>query len=214
MQKLKLAIIFVLSIFFSNIFAQAGNNFEGIIKILKTSKTDSIYLTFQIKNNKIRIDEFNKTRKKEKYTIIDLKIPQILFFKPDKKIYTKVSAFQLKNLLDTNTQVLKTGNYKYILGYKCFQWRLIIPDTNTEITYWVSNTKLNIFNEILSLLDSDITGQYFLTIEDHKNVFPLLIVKRSMLREWKSQMEVLEIKKLSINNRVFEIPADYTFFQK
>ncbi len=214
MQKSNLFILFVFLVFSLNIFAQQGNGFEGIIKIMKTNKTDTVYLTFQIKAGKVRIDEFNQAHKKEKYTIVDINIPQIIFLKPDKKIYTKISAYRLKADLDTNTQIIKTGNYKYILGEKCFQWRLKIPALNTEITYWVVSEKYIIFNKILSLMDSDIAGKYFLSIEGHENVFPMLVVERSMLREWKSQIEVLEIKNTSINNHIFEIPGDYKFFQK
>jgi len=214
MQKSNLFILFVFLVFSLNIFAQQGNDFEGIIKIVKTNKTDTVYLTFQIKGNKVRIDEFNQVHKKEKYAIVDVNIPEITLLKPDKKIYSKITAYRFKNTLDTNTQIIKTGNYKYILGKKCFQWRLKIPNLNTEITYWVAFEKYVSFNKILTLLDSDIAGKYFLSIDGHENVFPMLVVERSMLREWKSQIEVLEIQKTSINNHIFEIPDDYTFFQK
>lgn len=64
------------------------------------------------------------------------------------------------------------------------------------------------------MFDSDIAGKYFLSIKGYENVFPMLIVERSLLREWKSQVEVTEIKKIDIDNQQFEIPEDYTLFEK
>ncbi|MCF6243043.1 MAG: DUF4412 domain-containing protein [Bacteroidales bacterium] len=181
---------------------------------MKTNKTDTIFLTLQIKANKLRIDEFNKTQQKRKYAIVDTSTSKIYFLKPEKKIYTKLSVYRLRQNLDTNLIIIKTKNYKNILGKKCYQWRLKIPDKNTEITYWVAAEKYFTFNKILRFLDSDIAGKYFVNINDYQDVFPMLIVERSLLREWKSTIKILEIKNTIIKDAVFEIPKDYKLLNK
>jgi hypothetical protein len=214
MNKLILSILFFLILYRAPVYAQNSNTFEGIIKVVKTNKTDTVTLVFMIKDNKMRINKLNKHQQIEKYAIVNLSIPEIYYLKPDKKIYTKIPSYNLKKSLDTNLVLLKTGNYKTILGEKCYQWRLKIPDINTEITYWVTSKKYPQFYTILDMFDNDITGKYLLSIKGNENVFPMLVVKRSLLREWKSQIKVTEIKKIDINNQEFEIPKDYTLFEK
>ena len=214
MHKLFFSILLFSMLYSAAVYAQNSNNFEGIIKIIKTNKTDTATLVFLIKNNKVRINELNKQQQIEKYVIVNISIPEIYYLKPDKKIYTKIPSYRREKSLDSNSVLLKTDNYKKILGEKCYQWRLKIPDINTEITYWVASKKYPQFYTILDMFDSDIAGKYFLSIKGYKNVFPMLVVERSLLREWKSQVEVTEIKKIDIDNQQFEIPEDYTLFEK
>jgi hypothetical protein len=214
MHKLILSILFFSMVYTFPVYTQNNVDFEGIIRVVKSNKTDTVTLIFMIKDNKVRIDELNKQGQTKKSTIVNIGTPEIYYLKPDKKLYTKITSYRLKESLDTSRILLKTGNYKNILGKKCYQWRLKIPDINTEICYWVSSESYPQFYAILSLIDVNLTEKYFLEIKDSKNVFPMLIVERSLLREWKSQIEVTEIKPMQLDNHIFEIPKNYTFFEK
>lgn len=215
MFKLIFSILLILKFSSVILFAQNSNNFEGIIKLVETSNTDTITFVFMFKNNKVRINELNTKNQIDKFAIININTSEVYYFKPDKKIYTKISSYRLNKTLDTNIIILKTGNYKYILNEKCYQWRLKIPNLNTEINYWVTTKKYPQFYTAMLMLNSrELKGKYFVEIEGSENVFPMLAVERSLLRKWKSQQKVTEIKETPIDNQQFEIPKNYSNLKK
>ncbi len=61
---------------------------------------------------------------------------------------------------------------------------------------------------------SDKNSDYYLRIPETEGIFPMLSVERSILRSWKSKLEVINISKKNMETTLFEIPGNYKQFQK
>ncbi len=212
-----LLIIYLFTAFFStNIYAQS-NKFEGEIVFVRETLKDTSYLSYKIKGTKVRIDELDNNLKTKSYMIIDINAPIIYAVSPSRKLYTNmpIHPWDKENAPQSSFQVLKTENYKYIKGYKCNQWRVRNKKENTEIAYWVAFDQFVFFKKLLSLLNlADKNSEYYLRIPETAGVFPMLSVERTILRSWKSTLEVVNIKKSNMSTGLFEIPGDYKLFEK
>jgi len=213
MLKAILSISFIVVIIFAH--AQENSVFEGKIFLSKYTLTDTLHAILIVKNNKIRLDELNKNNTLKKYTLLDINGPEIYAFNAQRKLYTMLPVHPWSGDAEKKFEVLKTGNYKEILGYKCFQWIVKNKEKNTEVTYWVEKEHFPFFYKMMQLLNiNENTSQFFLEIPEAENVFPLLTVERSLLREWKSKIVITDIQKEPIEDSIFDIPKDYELFEK
>lgn len=211
-----IGIIFLANLFESFSYSQP-NTFEGEIIFVRETLTDTSYFSYKIKGDKVRIDELDNRLKTKNYMIINLDNPKIYAVNPTRKLYTKlpVQPWNHDNNPQSDFQVIKTDNYKYLNGYKCKQWRVRNKKENTEIAYWVADKDFAFFQKLLRLLNrSEKSSEFYLRIPETNGYFPMLSVERSMLREKKSKLEVIKLNKKSMDETLFEIPKDYKAFQK
>jgi len=213
-----------------NIFTFAQNNneinknsskpFEGIIFFSMEMISDTQYYTYYIKNRWVRLDEYNRCKDcktPNNYMIFDLNNKTIAVVSPSRKMYMylNVHPYKKRTDVDENFKILKTNNYKYIHGYKCYQWRVRNKLENTEVSYWVAYDNFDFFVDFLMLFNrSEKHAQYFLLIPDTKGYFPMLSEERTTLREQKMTLRVLNIEKKVLDKNLFVIPKDYKNFEE
>jgi len=197
----------------NNCKAQA---FEGEIVFTKETLKDTTFYSYKVKGNKIRIEELNRQLKMINYMLVDVSKPSVHAINPKRKLYVEMPTHLRLNFKDTTQfTIYKTDNYKNINGYKCFQWRVRNKKEKTEIAYWVCGDFFNYFADFLKLLNREEKSSiYYLHIPDTYGFLPLHAVERSLLREWKSNLEVLKIEKKNLSTALFKIPKDYKMFQK
>lgn len=212
-----LLIIFLfLEFFLPSLYAQS-NKFEGEIVFVKETLIDTSYFSYKIKGSKVRVDELDRNLNTKNYMIIDINAPLIYAVNPARKLYTNmpIHPWDYDNAPQSNFQIIKTENYKYLNGYKCNQWRVRNKKEDTEIVYWVAYDQFTFFKKLLRLINiADKNSDYYLRIPETDGIFPMLSVERSILRSWKSKLEVINISKKNIETTLFEIPNDYKLFQK
>ena len=211
-----LIICLFVALFSPGLYAQ-GNKFEGEIVFVKETLKDTSYFSYKIKGNKVRVDELDRKLNTKNYMIIDINVPLIYAVNPIRKLYTNmpIHPWDKDNDPQSNFQIIKTDNYKYLNGYKCNQWRVRNRKEDTEIAYWVATDKFIFFQKLLRLINiSDKNSDYYLRIPETDGVFPMLSVERSMLRSWKSKLAVIDIRKENMATTLFEIPNDYKLFKK
>jgi hypothetical protein len=197
-------------------FAQDNvRNFEGEILFIKKTLNDTSYISYKIKDHKIRFEELDKNQKIENYFILDLFKRSVFAINPKRKIYADLPVYQWEDKPDTlNYKTQKTGNYKFIKGYKCFQWRVINDSANTEIQFWTISENFSFYSDFQKLLNSsDKFSQYYLNSPGIYGEMPLESVERSILREMRMQMEVVSIEQKKVQSYLFDIPKGYTLFQ-
>jgi hypothetical protein len=209
------------TILLANIFQSFGysqtNTFEGEIVFVRETLTDTSYFSYKIKGDRVRIDELDNEMRTKNYMIVNLDKPKIYAVNPTRKLYTSlpIQPWNHDNDPQSDYQVIKTDNYKYLNGYKCNQWRVRNKAENTEIAYWVADNQFVFFQKLLKLLNrSEKSSEFYLRIPETEGFFPMLAVERSMLREKKSKLEVININQKSMDEALFEIPKDFKVFQK
>ena len=213
----KLLIIFLLVQLLPVSLYSQDSKFEGEIVFVKETLNDTSYFSYKIKNNRVRVEELDSKLNVKNYMIVDVDAPLIYAVNPSRKLYTNmpIHPWDFDNAPQSDYQVIKTQNYKYLKGYKCNQWRVRNKKEDTEIAYWVANDHFNFFQKLLRLINvADKSSNYYLRIPEIDGVFPLLSVERSTLRCWKSKLEVISLKQKDMETSLFEIPQDYKLFQK
>lgn len=211
-------IYFLLIIFSVSAYAQPRINpqqpdvnkpvFEGSIKCVQQNKVDTIFYTFYVKGNKIRVDEDDKGL--ENSLIFDLEKKTIVAISSSKKLYMNMVISPYLDEENEEFKIIKSNNSKIIKGYKCYQWRVRNTEQNTEIAYWVAYDNFEFFEEFLKLWNRrEKQFSFFLKIPDISGVFPMLQVERTLLRDERSRHEVVSIEKKEIKDDVFAIPENY-----
>lgn len=187
------------------------DSFEGKIDIVQKTCYETMYFTYLIQDDNVRIDKFDHDHKILQSLIIDLSKEEVFILSPDKKLYTKLET-TIDNSAETeNFSISKTDNSKLVNGVKCNQWRVKNIDRNTEVAYWVVQDNYYFFNDLIKLLNrTDKTYEFFGKIPETHGFFPMLSVERTLLRKEKLRTSVVNIDEKKIDDSVFTIPEDYT----
>ena len=220
-------IILVCVLAFNNAFAQPQNNtqnsgknsvdenapFEGIIKFVQETFSDTTYYTYYVKDNKIKleINEDCKDCDVSDAMLFDLKNQTIIAMKPSLRMYKDVEIRPYVETTNKDFNIIKNSrNKKKVQGYKCEQWRVKNQKENTEITYWVTEGNYYFFEEFLKLWNrSEKQSRYFLQVKSTNGFFPILSVERSTFREKRMKLQVIKLERKPLEESIFEIPAEY-----
>lgn len=190
-----------------------SKQFEGKIKFVQETLEDTLYYTYYIKGNFVRLDVLDECKgctKTDNYMIFDLTANSITAVKPSRKMYISVPPKPYVDNKDENFQIVKSKNNKKIQGYKCYQWRVKNKEQNTEVSFWVAQDNFNFFENFLRLWNrSEKHAVYFLQIPETGGYFPLLSEERTTLREQKMTLRVIEISKQDLDPTIFVIPKDF-----
>jgi hypothetical protein len=190
-----------------------NKQFEGKIHFVQESLEDTLYYTYYIKNNIVRLDVMDDCKgckNSDNYMIFDLKNNSITAVKPSRKMYINVPPKPYIDNKDQNYQIIKSKNNKKLQGYKCYQWRVKNKLQNTEVSYWVAQDNFSFFEDFLRLWNrSEKHAVYFLQIPESTGYFPMLSEERTTLREQKMTLRVLEISKQDIDPNFFIIPKEF-----
>ncbi len=207
MKKILIAILLLIT---SVCFA---NEFEGKISIVKKTHSDTIYYNYSVKSNKIRIDELDKNNSITQTYIINTQDSSVFVINYNEKAYKKLNtSTEYEN--KSNIEIINTGIFKYINGYKCYQWRVRDVSKNSEIAYWLAEGNFNFFSPIAKfrLLSEDILS-YYSSLLASTNAIPLLVEHRTILRDEKATYAVSNIDKSPINDATFLIPKAFKFYK-
>jgi len=206
---------FLLSIFLFFLgFSSFCQDFEGKIFLISNSMYDTLYYTYTVKGNYVKIDEFNKQKKLTKALIINTENKSIIAINPAKKLYTKIPVPDSQTESDEQGfDIIKTTNFKDINGYKCNLWRVRNRELNTDVSYWVAIDKFSFFDELIKTLHTNEKYlSFFLKLPSLDGAMPMLSVERTLLRDEKMSMSVLEVSKKRINDSLFLVPNDYKYY--
>lgn len=191
--------------------------FEGSIKFIQETISDTNYYTYYVKGNMVRLDVHSNCSncEEENRLLFNIKEGSINALHPKRKLYMTLSAHPFVPVEDKNFKVIRTKNYKYIHDYKCYQWRVKNKEQNTEVTYWVVDDKFDFFDDFLRLWNrSEKHSKYFLQIPETNGFFPMLSVERTSLRDQKMRLEVLEVNKSELPEEMFLIPDDFQIYDQ
>lgn len=190
-----------------------SKQFEGKIKFVQETLEDTLYYTYYIKGNYVRLDVLDECKgctKTDNYMIFDLSSNSIMAVKPSRKMFINVPPKPYVDSKDQNFQIVKSKNNKKIQGYKCYQWRVKNKEQNTEVSFWVAQDNFNFFENFLRLWNrSEKHAVYFLQIPETNGFFPMLSEERTNLREQKMTLRVIEISKQNLDPTIFLIPKDF-----
>lgn len=208
--------IFSLTILLFSLYqAKSQDPFEGSIFFIKLTNVDTSYYAYHVKGDMVRVDELDKKKVIVNSLLVNLKSEDMTAISPSKKMFMKLRSNPFVPQEDKNFEIIKTKNKKNILGYECLQWRVKNKAQNTEITYWVANDNFCFFGDLLKILNrSEKQARFFLQIPGTKCIGALQSEERTLLRDSKMKLSVIDIKRTKLENSLFKIPENYKNFER
>ena len=189
--------------------------FEGKIKFVRITETDTTYFSYLVKGDKVKFISYDPCISKEEmqeYLLFDLSKKTITAVKPSFRTYIVLQNKPYVPLPKEEFRIIKSRNHKDILGKKCYQWRVKNKKENAEVAYWVNNKyNYDFFIPLLTLWNRvEKHAEYFLQISKSNGVFPFLSTERSVVRDFRMKLAVVEINYQPLDDDIFIIPSDYT----
>lgn len=202
-------------VLFFQLVSNAQKGFEGSIFFVKISNVDTSYFAYHVKGDMVRVDELDKRKEIINSLLVDLKSQDMIALSPSRKMFMKLHSNPYVPKEDKSFEIIKTKNKKKIMGYECIQWRVKNKALNTEITYWVADDSFCFFGELMKILNrSEKQAKFFLQIPDVSCNGPLLSEERTLLRDSKMTLSVIDIKKTKLDNSLFQIPTNFKNFER
>jgi len=190
--------------------------FEGKIKFARITQTDTTYFSYLVKGDKVKFISYDpciQDEEMQEYLLFDLTKKKIVAVKPAFRTYIVLQNKPYAPLPNEEFKIInKSKNHKKILGEKCYQWRARNKKENTEIAYWVNNKyNYDFFVPLLKLWNRvEKHAEYFLQIPGNSGFFPFLSTERSIVRDFRMKLAVIEVIFQPLNDSTFIIPANYT----
>jgi hypothetical protein len=187
--------------------------FEGNVQITRQSQYDTTYFIFHIKEPNVRIDEFSNNGRLIKSYIINLNTENVVALNPALKLYIEMPKKESQARVKQKFDIIKTSNYKVIEGKTCYQWRVRNRELDSEVTYWVTESDIEVMQKLYKILSA--TEKYssilsfYMSIPDSDGFIPLVAVERNLLREEKQSMLITSINPRKVPVKLFQIPIDY-----
>ena len=212
MKKLFLSALFA----FTGMLIVPAQSFEGTIAFKKQTATDTVSYVYYIKGDNIRLDEIgSKSKKVEGSFIIDLKTNRMTNLSHDRKLYME-QATGAPAVVTGKPEVKKTGNVKTIQGVKCNEFIVKNAEEKVQVTYWMGSEGFDFFFKLLKILNrKDKSSVYIQQLTGVDGSFPFLSSQINLeTGKEEVKLEVTKIEKKSVPSSTFEVPKDYTKFQK
>ena len=191
------------------ILAPAGNSeFEGRIALLQETPYDTTQLNIFVKGNEVRIDILDKKGVLDRSSLINLSKNQVILISPNQRAYLypdKSAPFKAKLAIN------KSENKKVISGQPCVQWRVKESTSRDESAFWVTPMRMAFFDKLLAIYDpTESNLRAFLQIPARQGYFPMLYEERTFLRFDKKKIRVVEIDRIPLSDKLFDIPKNYS----
>lgn len=185
------------------------DNFEGKIKIIKEGAYDTSKIDICVKNEIVRIDEFNSRNQIVRSYLVDLKKERLYALSLKEKLYSEIPLNRSSNPA-ISPEIIKTKNSMNINGENCYQWRVKDKTRNSEVTFWVAQKNLNFLKALVGILNRSQTPLNILGQFPQENGFmPLMAVDRTLLRKLKESARIIDIKQQKLPDSIFVIPPDF-----
>lgn len=212
MKKHFYSILAVLLIISGAVTAQ---NFEGVVEFKKITQTDTMYYTYYVKGDLVKLDEIGKKSKKvEGSFIVNTKEQSTKVLSHNRKLWSEQTK-SAPNNPSGKCESTKTKTTKTINGYKCTEYIVKNTEESTIVKYYAAESGFGFFLPLVNTLNRrDKFSLYFKKIPESDKIFPLLSIMTNMDGTEKERMEIIKIEKKAIDDKIFEIPTDYKKFEK
>ncbi len=192
-----------------------SQSFEGTIRLKQSSKYNTYYYDYFIKDDLVRVDKTSKEGQLLGSYLVDMDKLAVFAINHQKHLFVRQTPIDLQ-LPTSDVEIIKTKNSKKINGYTCFQWRVRNRATNTEFAFWVTKEVPSFQYDVLGnlLQDIDKAHYYYSLIPNKEDYMPVEAVERNLVRKERFRSEVVEIDPQTLSESLFSIPKNYQLLEK
>lgn len=190
-----------------------AQSFEGKIEFTKTIGPVTANYTYYVKDNFVRVEELGENGELQGIMIVDSEKNTVTALSPERKMFIEVPNNRAPK--EVEVKVDKTSNKKVINGVECTEWVVSCVGDGREAAYWVADGDYQFFVPMLNTLNrKDKLAVYFNLIPDVNGFFPLEGVERKINGTEISKLQVNNISRGAQAEKLFQIPAGYSKFER
>jgi hypothetical protein len=191
----------------------ASGPFQGTIKFTKTIGPVTADYVYYVKDHLVRVEELGENGEIQGIMIVDTKANTVKALSPERQMYIDVP--NKRPARETDVYVQKTTNTKMINGYKCTEVHVTGKEDGREVTFWVADDDFEFLVPMLETLNrKDKLAVYFMSVSDIEGMFPMMGVEKKTDGVELTKLQVTEVKKVELEDKLFSIPSDYTKFER
>lgn len=209
-KGIQLFLSLFLLFFVTSLFA---NPFEGVIYFQKIDDKEVTYFRYYIKDDHIRIEDVNEGGIINGILLIDLKDKTLKMLSCSAQMYIDVPIAPENDKL--KIKIDRTGEVKMIVGKECELWKVVNLVDYSNFEFWVSKGEFPFFTPMLNMLNrNDKIALAWISTMMGNDYFPFEGVEYSSTGKMITKLEVLEIKEQEIDIDLFNVPVNYSLFEK
>jgi hypothetical protein len=191
----------------------ASGPFQGTIKFTKTIGPVTANYVYYVKDHMVRVEELGENGEIQGIMIVDTKANTVKALSPERKMFIDVP--NKRPARETEVFVQKTNKSKEINGYNCTQVKVTGKEDGREVTFWMADDDFDFLIPMLETLNrKDKLAIYFMNVPDIEGMFPMVGVEKKTDGVELTKLQVSEVQRTDLDNSLFEIPADYTKFER
>lgn len=190
-----------------------AQRFEGSIGFTKNIGPVTAQYIYHVKGDMIRVEELDELGDIQGIMIVNTADNSVVALSPERKMYIDVPNRRKTN--DTETEVKATGKTQEINGYTCEEWFVKSPIDGREVSYWVATDDFDFFLPMLKTLNrKDKMALYYMDLPMAEGGFPMKGVEVKNDGMELTRLLVDKVQKEELAADLFEIPADYSKFER
>jgi hypothetical protein len=191
----------------------ASGPFQGTIKFTKTIGPVTANYVYYVKDHLVRVEELGENGEIQGIMIVDTKANTVKALSPERQMFIDVP--NKRPARETDVYVQKTNNTQMINGYKCTEVKVTGKEDGREVTFWVADDDFDFMVPMLETLNrKDKLAIYFMNVTDIEGMFPMVGVEKKTDGVELTKLQVSEVERTELDNSLFEIPSDYTKFER
>jgi hypothetical protein len=211
-MKKHLLILFTLFSFLLNSNSYA-KPFEGIIFFQKSDGEEVTYYRFYVKENRVRIEDVNEGGLLNGILFIDLEDESMKMASCSAQMYINVPKAPEGD--KPRVKIDRTGEVKMIIGRECELWKIVNVHDYSNYEFWVDKGEYTFFNPMLKMLNrNDNIALAWVSSMMGQDYFPFEGIEYSSTGKQLTKLEVIDLKEQDLDKGIFEIPSNYTLFEK
>jgi len=207
------SLVLIAMVIFPSFVPQEAADFEGIIEFTKKTGSTEIKYKYYIKGDKVRIEDFGTDGSLQGIMIVDMKANKVTGLSPERKLYMDMPNNRVRK--ESVISVEKTGATKTFAGFTCSEWKVTSDEDDRIITYWMGEGKFNFFIPMLKTLNrADKLSTYFIKLTGAQGMFPMMGEEKKKDGTLITTLKVTSVRSQVLNGAQFEIPKEYTKYDK
>lgn len=187
--------------------------FEGVIFFQKVDGKDVTYFRYYVKGDHIRIEDVNEGGVLNGILLINMQEKSLKMLSCSAQMYIDVPV--AKESERPKVKIDRTGEVRMILGKECELWKVVNMVDYSNYEFWVNVGEYNFFTPMLKMLNrnDNIALAWVSSMMGH-NYFPFQGAEYSSTGKLLTKLEVIDIKDKELDLNLFDIPANYSLFEK
>lgn len=209
---MKFRFILLFTLLWSTLFVSQtsmARGFEGGIHFVRESVFDTLFVSVFVKDSMVRVEENDRSNGFSRTYLVNLNSEEVYAISYHKRQYLKIR--EGKSLAGfERISARKTGNSKEINGKTCYQWRVKDPNRNTEVAYWMYEGDFAFFAKLLRLVrPTEHSLAIYSSIPEVHGCMPMLTEERTLLRQEKLKLRIVNIDQSEQPSSLFVIPPHF-----